>query len=159
MLVFWLLFEINPTALLGITLGCRLTPLNQLAILLSKPSNWQDCNIDFKLIQIEGQIKFLCLIQLFCGVFCKPIEQNFTGKTVHSPFYLSWQLFVTASLDVNETQQQQQHSNNVYHDLGLTRNKIVTAQFECYQKIMKDNTESREGTSLCFVFNETPFQI
>ncbi|XP_068185726.1 calcitonin gene-related peptide type 1 receptor isoform X2 [Antennarius striatus] len=52
------------------------------------------------------------------------------------------EVFVKASLEVNETQQQ--HPNNVYHDMGLTRNKIVTAQFECYQKIMKDNTESRE---------------
>ncbi|CAG5865949.1 unnamed protein product [Menidia menidia] len=45
-----------------------------------------------------------------------------------------------ASMDHNETQQ---HPTNVYHDIGVTRNKIVTAQFECYQKIMKDNTHSR----------------
>ncbi|KAM7380843.1 hypothetical protein PAMP_004115 [Pampus punctatissimus] len=54
-------------------------------------------------------------------------------------------MFVKASLEVNETQQQQ-HPTNVYHDMGLTRNKIVTAQFECYQKIMKDNTQSRQGS-------------
>uniref|UniRef100_A0A7N6BAF5 Calcitonin receptor-like receptor n=1 Tax=Anabas testudineus TaxID=64144 RepID=A0A7N6BAF5_ANATE len=47
-------------------------------------------------------------------------------------------IFVRASLEVNETQ-----TTSVYHELGLTRNTIVTAQFECYQKIMKDNTESR----------------
>lgn len=57
-------------------------------------------------------------------------------------------MFVKGSLEVNETQQQQQHLNNVYHDLGITRNKIVTAQFECYQKIMKDNRDSREGILL-----------
>uniref|UniRef100_A0A672IB93 Calcitonin gene-related peptide type 1 receptor n=1 Tax=Salarias fasciatus TaxID=181472 RepID=A0A672IB93_SALFA len=34
------------------------------------------------------------------------------------------------------------HPTNVYHDMTLTRNKIVTAQFECYQKIMKDNTNT-----------------
>ncbi|XP_051259039.1 calcitonin gene-related peptide type 1 receptor [Dicentrarchus labrax] len=50
-------------------------------------------------------------------------------------------IFVKASLEVNETHQQHP---NVYHDMGVTRNKIVTAQFECYQKIMKDNTQSRE---------------
>jgi len=40
---------------------------------------------------------------------------------------------------VNESQQQ--HPQNVYHDISVTRNKIVTAQFECYQKIMKDNNQ------------------
>lgn len=44
---------------------------------------------------------------------------------------------------MNETQQQ--HPTNVYHDMGVTRNKIVTAQFECYQKIMKDDPQGREG--------------
>ncbi len=58
-------------------------------------------------------------------------------------FSHSSQVCVRASLEVNETQQ---HSNNVYHDMGLTRNKIVTAQFECYQKIMKDTTHNREGS-------------
>lgn len=52
-------------------------------------------------------------------------------------------MFVKGSLEVNGTQQQ---PNNVYHDLGITRNKIVTAQFECYQKIMNDNRDSREGS-------------
>nr|XP_043869577.1 calcitonin gene-related peptide type 1 receptor [Solea senegalensis]XP_043869587.1 calcitonin gene-related peptide type 1 receptor [Solea senegalensis] len=42
-----------------------------------------------------------------------------------------------ASMEVNETQHQ--HPTNVYHDIGVTRNKIVTAQFECYQKIMQDD--------------------
>lgn len=54
------------------------------------------------------------------------------------------QIFVRASLEVNETQ-----TTSVYHELGLTRNTIVTAQFECYQKIMKDNTESRPGICIC----------
>lgn len=55
-------------------------------------------------------------------------------------------MFVKGSLEVNGTQQQ--HPNNVYHDLGVTRNKIVSAQFECYQKIMKDNRDGREGSLL-----------
>lgn len=58
-------------------------------------------------------------------------------------------MFVKGSLEVNGTQQQQ-HPNNVYHDLSITRNKIVTAQFECYQKIMKDNRDSREGSLFSF---------
>lgn len=33
----------------------------------------------------------------------------------------------------------------MYHDIGVTRNKIVTAQFECYQKIMKDSSQDRRG--------------
>uniref|UniRef100_A0A8C6S9Y0 Calcitonin gene-related peptide type 1 receptor n=1 Tax=Neogobius melanostomus TaxID=47308 RepID=A0A8C6S9Y0_9GOBI len=45
-----------------------------------------------------------------------------------------------ASPEVNETQPQP-HPTNVYHEMGVTRNTIVTAQFECYQKIMKDSAE------------------
>uniref|UniRef100_A0A8D0CAM2 Calcitonin gene-related peptide type 1 receptor n=1 Tax=Scleropages formosus TaxID=113540 RepID=A0A8D0CAM2_SCLFO len=52
-------------------------------------------------------------------------------------------LFVAASPDVNETEEQK--PQNVYHDIGVTRNKIVTAQFECYQKIMKDTDQKRKG--------------
>uniref|UniRef100_A0A8C9XFC4 Calcitonin gene-related peptide type 1 receptor n=1 Tax=Sander lucioperca TaxID=283035 RepID=A0A8C9XFC4_SANLU len=51
-------------------------------------------------------------------------------------------IFVKASMETNETQQQ--HPTHVYHEIGLTRNKIVTAQFECYQKIMKDDTQDRQ---------------
>ncbi|KAI5613448.1 calcitoninprotein-related peptide type 1 receptor precursor [Silurus asotus] len=49
---------------------------------------------------------------------------------------------VRASPEVNDSQQQ--IPNNVYTDLGSTRQKIVTAQFECYQKIIKD-TDVRAG--------------
>ncbi|XP_005736927.1 calcitonin gene-related peptide type 1 receptor [Pundamilia nyererei] len=49
---------------------------------------------------------------------------------------------VKASLAINETQQQA--STSVYNDITVTRNKIVTAQFECYQKLMKENTHSRQ---------------
>uniref|UniRef100_A0A3B4B7C0 Calcitonin gene-related peptide type 1 receptor n=1 Tax=Periophthalmus magnuspinnatus TaxID=409849 RepID=A0A3B4B7C0_9GOBI len=35
-----------------------------------------------------------------------------------------------------------------YHDMGLTRNKIVTAQFECYQKILRDSATDRTD-SMC----------
>ncbi|XP_023806243.1 calcitonin gene-related peptide type 1 receptor [Oryzias latipes] len=54
---------------------------------------------------------------------------------------LSSPTMVKPSPDVNESQHQ---PTNVYHDIGVTRNKIVTAQFECYQKIMKENTHSRQ---------------
>ncbi|CAL8240664.1 unnamed protein product [Merluccius merluccius] len=59
------------------------------------------------------------------------------------------EVFVEASLEVNNTQQQQ-YPINVYSDLGLTRNKIITAQFECYQKIMKgDGPKSQDSGSMC----------
>uniref|UniRef100_A0A8C1XHU2 Calcitonin gene-related peptide type 1 receptor n=1 Tax=Cyprinus carpio TaxID=7962 RepID=A0A8C1XHU2_CYPCA len=54
---------------------------------------------------------------------------------------------VLASPGVNESQQQ--HPQNVYHDIGVTRNKIVTAQFECYQKIMKDSSQDRRVGPVC----------
>ncbi|XP_033865746.1 calcitonin gene-related peptide type 1 receptor-like isoform X1 [Acipenser ruthenus] len=50
-------------------------------------------------------------------------------------------LFVFAHPDANETQHSPQH---VYSELGVTRNKIVTAQFECYQKIMKDTDYNKK---------------
>lgn len=68
-----------------------------------------------------------------------------TTTKIYLPFLFFLQFLVTASMELNETQQQ--HPTNVYHDMGLTRNKIVTAQFECYQKIMKDDTHSRQGSS------------
>uniref|UniRef100_A0A4W4EC55 Calcitonin gene-related peptide type 1 receptor n=1 Tax=Electrophorus electricus TaxID=8005 RepID=A0A4W4EC55_ELEEL len=59
-----------------------------------------------------------------------------------------WLFFVTvlASPEVNDSQQIPQ---NVYHDISITRNKIVTAQFECYQKIMKDNNPVRNAGPVC----------
>ncbi|CAL8266149.1 unnamed protein product [Lota lota] len=54
-----------------------------------------------------------------------------------------WNVFLN-----HKQTQQQQYPTNVYHDLWVTRNKIVTAQFECYQRIMKDNnTKGKE--SMC----------
>lgn len=58
------------------------------------------------------------------------------------------QFSAEASPEVNDTAQQ--HPTNVYHDMGVTRNKIVTAQFECYQKIMKDSAASdRNDGAVC----------
>uniref|UniRef100_A0A8C2KPG1 Calcitonin gene-related peptide type 1 receptor n=1 Tax=Cyprinus carpio TaxID=7962 RepID=A0A8C2KPG1_CYPCA len=57
------------------------------------------------------------------------------------------EFFVLASPEVNDSQQQ--HPQNVYHDIGVTRNKIVTAQFECYQKIMKDNRQDKIAGPVC----------
>lgn len=111
---------------------------------------------DFK---VDPLFNWIARYFSFLTYFLWKIDQNIMDKisiktswTVDWTFFsLSWQIFVKASLEVNETQQQQ-HPNNVYHDLGITRNKIVTAQFECYQKIMNDNTQSREGSLLCFMF-------
>uniref|UniRef100_A0A8C6S714 Calcitonin gene-related peptide type 1 receptor n=1 Tax=Neogobius melanostomus TaxID=47308 RepID=A0A8C6S714_9GOBI len=55
----------------------------------------------------------------------------------------SCQFSAEASPEVNETQPQP-HPTNVYHEMGVTRNTIVTAQFECYQKIMKDSAGDRQ---------------
>ncbi|KAJ3591534.1 hypothetical protein NHX12_006667 [Muraenolepis orangiensis] len=52
------------------------------------------------------------------------------------------EVLVEASPEVNKSQEQPIH---VYHELGVTRDKIVTAQFECYQKIMKDNSTREQG--------------
>ncbi|XP_059418414.1 calcitonin gene-related peptide type 1 receptor-like isoform X1 [Carassius carassius] len=57
------------------------------------------------------------------------------------------EFIVLASPEVNESQQQ--HPQNVYHDIGVTRNKIVTAQFECYQKIVKDNSQDKIAGPVC----------
>uniref|UniRef100_A0A8C9RNU8 Calcitonin gene-related peptide type 1 receptor n=1 Tax=Scleropages formosus TaxID=113540 RepID=A0A8C9RNU8_SCLFO len=71
----------------------------------------------------------------------------FSAFLIHVALFFSCssqkQLFVAASPDVNETEEQK--PQNVYHDIGVTRNKIVTAQFECYQKIMKDTDQKRKG--------------
>ncbi|KPP60978.1 calcitonin gene-related peptide type 1 receptor precursor-like [Scleropages formosus] len=49
------------------------------------------------------------------------------------------QLLATAGAAANHTEQTQLHQD-------VTRNKIITAQFECYQKIMKNAGRGREGT-------------
>ncbi|XP_045554024.1 calcitonin gene-related peptide type 1 receptor [Salmo salar] len=54
------------------------------------------------------------------------------------------ELCVLAIPEGNDSQQQQ-HTQNVYHDIGVTRNTIVTAQFECYQKIMKNDKHNKIG--------------
>uniref|UniRef100_A0A4W4ECZ4 Calcitonin gene-related peptide type 1 receptor n=1 Tax=Electrophorus electricus TaxID=8005 RepID=A0A4W4ECZ4_ELEEL len=61
-------------------------------------------------------------------------------------FTLMYLVTVLASPEVNDSQQIPQ---NVYHDISITRNKIVTAQFECYQKIMKDNNPVRNAGPVC----------
>nr|XP_029500707.1 calcitonin gene-related peptide type 1 receptor-like [Oncorhynchus nerka] len=53
------------------------------------------------------------------------------------------ELCVLASPEGNDSQQH--HTQNVYHDIGVTRNTIVTAQFECYQKIMKNDKHNKIG--------------
>lgn len=36
------------------------------------------------------------------------------------------------------------------HEMGFTRHNILTAQFECYQKIMKDTNHNRTGERFIF---------
>lgn len=36
------------------------------------------------------------------------------------------------------------------HSLGVTMNKIMTAQYECYQKIMQTPVRENEGKNHCF---------
>lgn len=36
------------------------------------------------------------------------------------------------------------------HELNFTRHKILTAQFECYQKIMKDTNHNKTGERFSF---------
>ncbi|CAB1327592.1 unnamed protein product [Coregonus sp. 'balchen'] len=57
------------------------------------------------------------------------------------------ELCVLASPEGNDSQQQH-YPQNVYHDIGLTRNTIVTAQFECYQKIMKNDKHNKIGRGM-----------
>ncbi|KAI4872833.1 hypothetical protein NFI96_017547 [Prochilodus magdalenae] len=87
------------------------------------------------------------LFQVDSGVemLRKEIDRSWTAPL----FLLSAvaQVTVLASPEINDSQQQP--PQNVYHDLGVTRNKIVTAQFECYQKIMKDNNQVRKAGPMC----------
>ncbi|CAL8371973.1 unnamed protein product [Arctogadus glacialis] len=58
------------------------------------------------------------------------------------------EVFVKASLEVNETQQQQTTQGKP--KMGSGNNMITTAQFECYQTIMKDNNTKVKGSkSMC----------
>ncbi|KAF5903371.1 calcitonin gene-related peptide type 1 receptor, partial [Clarias magur] len=54
---------------------------------------------------------------------------------------------VRASPEVNNSQQEA--SNNVYDENGSTRQKIMTAQFECYQKIINDNSNVKAAGLIC----------
>lgn len=38
-----------------------------------------------------------------------------------------------------------------FAQLSVTRNKIMTAQYECYQKIMQDPIHRKEGKDLFFL--------
>ncbi|MBN3293550.1 CALRL protein, partial [Polypterus senegalus] len=50
--------------------------------------------------------------------------------------------FLLVATEANDTELS---THNVYSSLTVTRNRIVTAQFECYQKIMKDVEPMRNG--------------
>lgn len=68
------------------------------------------------------------------AVFCQASNKDFH----HSKAIVALlpQALVAAELEegVNQT------------DLGVTRNKIMTAQYECYQKIMQDPIQQTEGS-------------
>lgn len=48
-----------------------------------------------------------------------------------------------ANSSKNETQEK---SKNGSHDNDFSRNKIMMAQFECYQKISKDTNNNQPGS-------------
>ncbi|KAG2458742.1 CALRL protein, partial [Polypterus senegalus] len=56
--------------------------------------------------------------------------------------------FLLVATEANDTELS---THNVYSSLTVTRNRIVTAQFECYQKIMKDVEPMRNEkvTKIC----------
>uniref|UniRef100_A0A3B3Q511 Calcitonin gene-related peptide type 1 receptor n=1 Tax=Paramormyrops kingsleyae TaxID=1676925 RepID=A0A3B3Q511_9TELE len=54
-------------------------------------------------------------------------------------------IFLSIDLSASPEENQTEPADNMFHDPGVTRNKIVTAQFECYQKIMKDTDHNRKG--------------
>ncbi|MCJ8730025.1 hypothetical protein PDJAM_G00113690 [Pangasius djambal] len=56
------------------------------------------------------------------------------------------ELFTVACSSKNDTQQK---SRNGTHDIDGSRNKIVMAQFECYQKITKDTNHHRIAGQMC----------
>uniref|UniRef100_A0A6Q2XXV0 Calcitonin gene-related peptide type 1 receptor n=1 Tax=Esox lucius TaxID=8010 RepID=A0A6Q2XXV0_ESOLU len=56
------------------------------------------------------------------------------------------ELFVAATSEANESQHEQMHPQ---HEIEFSRNSILTAQFECYQNIMK---KDRKKNAVC---NET----
>uniref|UniRef100_A0A6Q2XT57 Calcitonin gene-related peptide type 1 receptor n=1 Tax=Esox lucius TaxID=8010 RepID=A0A6Q2XT57_ESOLU len=63
-------------------------------------------------------------------------------------FGLLSQLFVAATSEANESQHEQMHPQ---HEIEFSRNSILTAQFECYQNIMKKDRKKNAGQ----VCNET----
>ena len=56
------------------------------------------------------------------------------------------QVFVKARLEVIEPRQQQPPDEE--HRMGSSDNMISTAQFECYQTILKDNNTRGKGKRL-----------
>ncbi|XP_056157004.1 calcitonin gene-related peptide type 1 receptor-like isoform X3 [Lampris incognitus] len=53
-------------------------------------------------------------------------------------------LLVMASPEVNDSQQEH-HSESHQGEIGVTRNKIVTAQYECFQRILKGSHHRKTG--------------
>ncbi|KAG9349456.1 hypothetical protein JZ751_027901 [Albula glossodonta] len=98
---------------------------------------------------VECYIPLLQIITLCsCGHLTVP-KMKVKGLWVVSFLLLCsvTKLFGMVNAEMNETEQEV--SQNGYNDIGVTRNKIVTAQFECYQKIMKDTNHNRKAQKSC----------
>lgn len=76
------------------------------------------------------------VLELVCGM----LKEIF----LRSCFFLS-QFFVTAT-----PAEGHQNATMDFVQLSVTRNKIMTAQYECYQKIMQDPIHKKEGRD-CFL--------
>lgn len=77
-----------------------------------------------------------------CGVYARFLKSMACSGLSTDLCLLLLQLLTVALSSENDTQQK---SRNGTHDIDVTRNKIVNAQFECYQKITKDTSRNRKG--------------
>ncbi|KAG8558625.1 hypothetical protein GDO81_017069 [Engystomops pustulosus] len=46
---------------------------------------------------------------------------------------------------IDQGEERPETVEQIFQEVGVTRNKIMTAQFECYQKIMQEPTQTKEG--------------
>ncbi|XP_030637694.1 calcitonin gene-related peptide type 1 receptor [Chanos chanos] len=79
----------------------------------------------------------------------RPSKGRMSGWWITSFLLLltAFEMLVAADEEVNGTEQEQTAA--VYHDIDHTRNKIITAQFECYQKIMRNPSPHKTNASMC----------
>lgn len=80
----------------------------------------------------------------------KKIEVNkFTLESVHD--LLNKKSFSTQFFATAIPSEGHQNMTEDFTQLSVTRNKIMTAQYECYQKIMQDPIHRKEGKDYCLI--------